>query len=262
MNPFFQALWAETLKARRSKISWLTAAATLLLPLVDGLFMIILKDPVRAQSMGLISAKAQLAAGSADWSTFLSVLLQGMSIAGSILFAILTAWVFGREFSDHTAKEWLALPTGRSVVVAAKFCLIILWTLLLTLLVYVVGLGIGRAVDIPGWSTQQVWTSFGQLIVIALLTTLLMPVVAWFASVGRGYLPPLGWAFLAMAFGQIAAVLGWGDWFPWSVPALLTGLAGPPEDLLGLHSYLMVGLVFIAGTVATLAWWGYADQSR
>jgi hypothetical protein len=36
--------------------------------------MIILKDPERARSMGLISAKAQLAAGVADWPTRLSLL--------------------------------------------------------------------------------------------------------------------------------------------------------------------------------------------
>jgi len=262
MNAFRQALWAEMLKARRAKITWLAAAATLLLPLVDGLFMVILKDPVRAQSMGLISTKAQLAAGLADWPTFISVLLQGMGIAGSILFAIFTAWVFGREFSDHTAKEWLSLPTGRGTIVAAKFCLIFIWGLALSLLIYAVGLGIGQVVEIPAGSPGLVWTSFGRLLAIALLTYLLMPVVAWFASVGRGYLPPLGWAFLAMALGQIAAVLGWGDWFPWSVPALLSSMAGSPQDLLGFHSYLVVLLVFVAGIAATLAWWNYADQSQ
>ena len=39
------ALWAETLKARRSKVSLLSAAAFAILPLVSGLFMVILKDP-------------------------------------------------------------------------------------------------------------------------------------------------------------------------------------------------------------------------
>ena len=65
-----------------------------------------------------------------------------------------------------------------------------------------------------------------------------------------------------MALGQIAAVLGWGDWFPWSVPALLSSMAGSPQDLLGFHSYLVVLLVFVAGIAATLAWWNYADQSQ
>ena len=88
------------------------------------------------------------------------MLLQGIAGGGAILFALITAWVFGREFSDHTAKELLALPTPREAIVGAKFVLIALWTLGLTLLVFVVGLGIGMAVDIPGWSLALGWTSF------------------------------------------------------------------------------------------------------
>ena len=114
MNGFATAFWAETLKARRSKVPLLTAAGFSLLPIVGGLFMIILKDPERARAMGLISVKAQLlTAGVADWPTFNEVLSQGTGIGGTVLFAMITAWVFGREFSDHTAKELLALPTPR-----------------------------------------------------------------------------------------------------------------------------------------------------
>jgi hypothetical protein len=50
-------------KARRSKVSLLTAAGFSLFPIIDGLFMFILKDPERARAMGLISVKAQLTAG-------------------------------------------------------------------------------------------------------------------------------------------------------------------------------------------------------
>ena len=78
MSRFRAALWAEALKARRSKVSLLSAAAFAILPLVSGLFMVILKDPVAARSMGLISMKSQLIAGAADWSTHFEILLQGM----------------------------------------------------------------------------------------------------------------------------------------------------------------------------------------
>ena len=262
MNAFLSAFWAETLKARRSKVSLLTAAGFLILPLVGGLFMIILKDPERARAMGLISVKAQLTAGVADWPTFFGILAQGTAVGGAILFSMITAWVFGREFSDHTAKELLALPTPRGVIVGAKFVLTALWMLGLTLLIFVIGLGIGTAVDIPGWSLELEWTSFWSLIAIALLTFMLMPFVALFASAGRGYLPPLGWAFFMLALAQIAAVLGWGDWFPWSVPALLSGMAGPRAEQIGMHSYVLVGLAFIVGIAATFAWWQRADQAR
>jgi len=262
MKAFLVALGAEALKARRSLVSLLTLVGISILPAVDGLFMIILKDPERAREMGLIGAKAQLAAGVADWPTFFYVLTMGTGIGGGILFAFITAWVFGREFSDHTAKELLALPTPRGVIVGAKFVLTALWILGLALLIFVIGLGIGTAVDIPGWSLELEWTSFWSLIAIALLTFMLMPFVALFASAGRGYLPPLGWAFFMLALAQIAAVLGWGDWFPWSVPALLSGMAGPRAEQIGMHSYVLVGLAFIVGIAATFAWWQSADQAR
>src|SRR4051794_27608721 len=120
MTLFRAALWAEALKARRSKVPWLTALGFSLAPLVGGLFMIILKDPQRARSMGLISAKAQLAAGVADWPTMLSLLAQATAVGGGLLFTLVTTWVFGREFSNHMAKELLALSTSRAAIVAAK----------------------------------------------------------------------------------------------------------------------------------------------
>ena len=261
MSAFCAAFWAEALKARRSKLSLLTAAAISLFPVVSGLFMFILKDPERAREMGLISVKAQITAAVADWPTHFGILVLGMAIAGAILFAIIVAWVFGREFSDHTAKELLALPTPREIIVAAKFVLTALWILGLTLLAFVVGLGAGALVGIPGWSLELAWTSLGSLLLVALLTFMLLPFVAFFASVGRGYLLPLGWALLTLALAQIALALGWGDWFPWSVPGLLSSLNGPTEPL-AAHSYLAVLLAFIAGIAATFAWWRSADQAR
>lgn len=262
MNAFVSAFWAEALKALRSKVSLFTTAGILFLPLAGGFFMIILKDPEQARSMGLLRTKAELTAGVADWPTFFSVLLQGTAIGGAILFAFITAWVFGREFSDHTAKELIALPTPRWVIVAAKFVLTALWILGLTLLIFGVGLGIGTAVNIPGWSPELESTSFWSLMAIALLTFMLMPFVALFASVGRGYLPPLGWTILALAFANILSVLGWGDWFPWSVPALLSGMAGSRGDQVGLHSYLVVFVACLVGLAATFWWWQTADQTR
>lgn len=262
MNNFFAAFWAEALKARRSKVSLGTIAAFLLLPLFGGLFMIILRDPVKAQSMGLISVKAQLIGGTADWPTFFDIMLQGMAIAGTILFAFITAWVFGREFSDHTAKELLAIPTPRGTIVGAKFVLTALWTLGLTLFSFAIGLGVATAVHIPGWSVAITWNAFVTLSLIALLHFMLMPLVALIASAGRGYLPPLGWALITLAFAQIAAVLGWGDWFPWTIPALVSGLAGPRTEQVGMHSYVLVLLVFIIGTTVTFLWWQRADQAK
>ena len=259
---FSSAVWAEALKLRRSKVPLFTALGLSLAPIVDGLFMIILKDPEAARSMGLIGSKAQLVAGVADWPTFFNVLGQAVAVGGAIVFAIITAWVFGREFSDRTAKELLALPTPRESIVAAKFVVIAGWTLALTVLVFLIGLGVGSLVDIPGWSQDLLRSAVVDVMGAGMLTILLLPFVALFAGIGHGELPPMGWTILTVALAQIAAVTGWGDWFPWSVPALFSGAAGPRAEFIGVHSYVIIFLASLAGLVLTFQWWRNTDHAK
>ena len=83
---------------------------------MGGLFMFIMKDPARARALGLLGAKAQITAGTADWPTFLGVIAQATAVGGSFIFALVTAWVFGREFADRTVKLLLAVPTPRGAI--------------------------------------------------------------------------------------------------------------------------------------------------
>lgn len=262
MNPFLSALWAEGLKAYRSKVPLLASIGFTLAPLMDGLFMFIMKDPERAREMGLLSVKAQLAITTPEWTTFFSVLTQAVAIGGAIVFSIVAAWMFGREFSDHTAKDLMALPTSRGAIVTAKLVIISAWVFVTSLWIYLVGLFIGYLVDIPGWTNALAWTSFNDVLLTAFMTLLLMTPVALIASMGRGYLPPLAWAVLTIFLSQIIAATGWGDWFPWSVPALYSGVVGPRSEQLGLHSYIILFIASLLGLAGTFTWWRSADQTR
>ena len=262
MSAFLSALWTEALKARRSNVPLLASIGFTLAPLMDGFFMFIMKNPERAREMGLLSTKAQLAMSTAEWATFFSVLSQAIAIGGVIVFSIVTAWVFGREYSDHTAKDLMALPASREKIVIAKLLIISAWVFAVSIWVYLAGLLIGYLVDIPGWTGQLAWQSFLDVLATAAMTLLLMTPVAFIASMGRGYLPPLGWAVLTIFFSQIVAATGWGDWFPWSVPALFSGVVGPRSEQLGIHSYVLVLLAGILGLVATFWWWLNADQTK
>jgi ABC-2 type transport system permease protein len=262
MNGLLASLSAEALKARRSKVPLLASIGFTLAPLMDGLFMFIMKDPERAREMGLLSVKAQLAMSTADWNTFFSVLTQAVAVGGVIVFSIVTAWVFGREFSDHTAKDLMALPTSREKIVAAKLIVISLWVFVTVTWVYLVGLLVGALVDIPGWTNELALGSLRDVLATAGMTLILMTPVAFIASIGRGYLPPLAWAVLTIFFSQIVAATGWGDWFPWSVPALYSEVVGPRSEQLGIHSYILVILAGVSGLTLTFWWWLNADQTR
>jgi ABC-2 type transport system permease protein len=261
MSNIAQAIWVELLKARRSKLPLLTVLGFSLAPFAGGFFMIVMKDPDLARRLGLISTKAQIIAGTADWPTYLGLLAQATAIGGIILFSFISSWVFGREYSDHTIKDLLALPTPRYVVVIAKFILVALWSTVLTVVIYLMGLGVGTAVTLPPVSAEVFWQGTSAAAVTASLTMGLATPIAFVASAGRGYLAPMGVAILAVILAQIIAAAGWGEYFPWSVPALYAGMAGPEYAHLGIISYVMVILASLTGIIGTFAWWELADQT-
>jgi ABC-2 type transport system permease protein len=261
MNSLRHAVWAELLKVRRSKVPVVSLLAFSLAPLAGAFFMVILKDPALARRMGMISAKAQIVAGSADWPTFLEVLAQANGIGGIILFSFVATWVFGRELVDRTITDLLALPTPRSAIVAAKFIVVGGWCALLMVLVYVLGLTAGAVIGLPDASAAVFWEGTITFLAAGVLAVVLAAPIAFFASAGRGYLVPLGTAVFLLVLAQLVTAAGWGEFFPWAVPALRAGLAGAQGASLDFFSYALVAGTSLAGMVATFVWWEYADQA-
>ena len=126
----------------------------------------------------------------------------------------------------------------------------------------VLGLVIGAALRLPGWSAAVAWHGFGTVLVTAVLVVLVVVPLALAASAGRGYLAAVGVMFVMTFLAQIIAVLGYGQYFPWSVPALYAGVAGADQPPPGPVGYVLVVAVGVAGAVGTAAWWRGADHSR
>ncbi|MEU8151225.1 ABC transporter permease [Nonomuraea sp. NPDC048901] len=226
------------------------------------MFMFILADPARARAFGLLGAKAQLSGAGADWSGYLALLAQAVAVGGLGLYGMIAIWLFGREFSDHTATDLLALPTSRTAIVAAKFTIAAHWALLLALLLAGLGLLIGTLLALPGWSGPTVGDGVARVVAAAALAALTTTPLALAASVGRGYLAAVG-VLLAIVFtAQVIAALGYGAAFPWSVPALYARIADPGQDPPGLAGLLLVTATGAAGAVTTALWWNRADHTR
>jgi ABC-2 type transport system permease protein len=256
------ALWAELLKARRSRLPGVTVLAFTVAGLFGGLVMFILRDPGRARSLGLLGTKAELAGGAADWPAYLRLLAQIVAVGGVGVFGLVVVWLFGREFSQNTVKDLLALPVGRTTIVGAKFAVAALWCLALSLYLSVLGLPVGAAIGLPGWSPAVAVAGLAEILTTAAMTVLLVAPFALAASAGRGYLAGVAAMITAVFLAQVVAFLGYGGYFPWSVPALSTGLAGPDRDPPGVAGYVLVAMTGAAGVAGTAAWWRGADQDR
>ena len=262
MSAATSAVRVELLKACRSRMPWVTFGAFTLVGAFGGLIMFILQDLNRARSLGLLGTKAALTAGTADWSAYFALLSQIVAVGGAVLFGLIVVWLFGREFSQDTAKDLLALPTARTTIVGAKFAVAAAWSLLLGGYLFLLGLLIGAVIGLPGWSTATALSGLTKLLVTAVLTVLVVTPFALAASAGRGYLAGIAVMIAAVFLAQVVALLGYGRYFPWSVPALYTDIAGPDRDPPGPLGFTLVVLIGVAGIAATVAWWRHADHDR
>ena len=68
----------------------------------------------------------------------------------------------------------------------------------------------------------------------------------------------MGVAVLTLIMANLVAVVGYGEYFPWTVP----GLYAQGKSPLPPASYWIVLLTSLAGIAGTILWWKYAEQNR
>jgi ABC-2 type transport system permease protein len=257
MSIFVDIFWIELRKVLRSPVPYFTALGFLLMPLIGALLIFIYKDPQLARQLGLLGTKANLVVGSSDWTGYLTLMVEFTSLGGFFFFCLAISWTFGREFTDGTLKDLLAVPIPRLYIILAKYAMVALWCIALIVETYLVGLILGAVIQLPGGSFVVILHGTGLLVVTAVMSIILVMPFGFFASVGRGYLLPMGIAILTLILGNLSITLGWGEYFPWAVPALyFQGVSLAPV------SYLLLVLAGLLGLAGTYLWWMFADQSR
>jgi len=255
------ALGIELMKIRRSMIFRVTIAASVFVSLMLALIMLLTKNP-EVLPPGILKTKVAIAAISADWPSYIGFMEIASGALGIVLYGFVAGWVFGREYDDKTIKDIVALPISRSAIAFSKMLAIFLWSVLLALIMFVAGLAMGAAIDLPHWSAELIPNFARVFFLTALLSILLCPVTALVASAGRGTLPAIGFVILCMGLANLFGNIGLGAIFPWTIPMLYTGAIGETGNFLPWYSYLIVFLTCAAGIGGTVLFWKFADQYR
>ena len=261
MKSIQTTLWVEILKVRKSKIFLGTIILFMFISSMMGLLMFVQIHPEISGKLGMIGNKASmLRFGEPNWENYLVLLMQGIAGVGLIGIGFVTSWVFGREFSEHTVKDILAIPISRSNIVYSKFIVVVIWSVILSFVYFAFGLLIGFLVGLPGWSSEIVTQCAIKFFVTTILILLLSTPVAFLASYSRGYIIPLGFVVLTLLLANFIGMVGLGPYFPWAIPGLY-GTPGITEDLqLHISSYIILICTCLVGLYGTIAFWRFADQ--
>lgn len=262
MKQQLMALQAELIKLKNANIVWATFVAFGLAPVMGAVFILIVQDSEALSKAGGLAAKAKAMNFEANWKSYFDILTQAVGVGGVLVFGFVASWMFGREYADGTAKDLLSLPTSRTKILNAKFLLYVFWCFILGLSNLLITFILGTILQLPAPDTNLLTQALTGYFVTTALTVIAVVPVAFFALYGKGYLAPLGFVALTLFFAQVLAAIGYGSYFPWSVPGLYSGAGGAYKSLLNNFSYAILMLTGIAGYVTTIVYWKAADQTK
>jgi len=260
-NQMNAALWMEIQKLRKAKIFPATIYFFAFIGIMMGFILYLTMHPEIAGRSATMQMKTSFIS-IVNWNAYYELLMQVAVTIMVIGSGVISSWVFGREFSDRTVKDLLALPVSRSSIVYSKLIVLLFWSLLLSLVILIAAMLTGFVIKIPDWNPEAFWPFFENYFLAAFMNILLITPVALVASAGRGYILPISYVILTMIFSQllIVGLPSISYWIPWLLPAVLSGVAKSLSPTPGFMSYLLYAIVVIGSLAGTIIWWNRADQ--
>ncbi len=249
----------EFYKAWRSGMFKITVAIAGFVPLMMGVLMYIKMHPDAVKS-SLMFSKAQAIPGPADWYGFFGLFAQIISGVGLLVIGFAASWMWGREYSDRTVKDFLALPFPRELIVIGKLLVLCLWGVSLFVISTIAMLVIGVLIHLPEWNTAFAIHCFGIFFIATLLNIAVSTVIAYIASVTGNYIAPIGFAIATLIMGNFVGMLGFAAYYPWGV-SMAFSMSATENTPVEVFSFIILAITSVAGLFATMHWWRYADQT-
>lgn len=259
MRQLIIAFKAEQMKLKRSLILWVTFGLFIFIPLMMALLMWVAQHPEMSDKLGLVGAKAQFFSEN-SWKGYLEMVNQIIAVLGVIGFGFVTSWIFGREYLEHTLTDILALPVSRSSIVSAKYLLVLVWCLVLSIVLFASAIAFGQLVQIPLWDSAIVSENARIFFKTAIYTILLSTIIGFVVSLSRGIIAAIGFVLLMVVMAQFIALSGLGPYFPWAIPGVFTVSNTAADMQLVPVSYLILFGSSLAGLLATYFYWERADH--
>ncbi len=241
------AIWAEVAKLAASTVGRVGTAAIVLGVSLIGAGMLAAaafsSDPQIIAKLG--------PAATADWSGLLLGAAQITGAGGLLGFAVVLAWMFGREFADGAVVGVFALPVRRSSIALAKLVAYLGWSVLVSVALAGALLLVGSVAGF-GALDQNAWTALGRQVALGVLSAMVTLPVAWVATLVRSVLGGVSAAIGLVVIAQVSVLAGVGGWLPAGAPALWAVSSG--AQVTGVQLALVVPFAMLFAGLVAVAW--------
>ncbi len=241
------AIWAELVKLAGSTVGRVGSVA-----IVAGISIIsssLLLAVATTHDPQLLAKLGPVATG--DWKGFLLGAVQITGAGGLGGFAVVLAWMFGREFGDGTITGLFALPVRRTTIAFAKLVVYLIWVAAMSVLLAIVLALVGLIVRL-GPIDADTWTMLARQSVLGVMSAAITVPVAWAATLTRSVLGGVSVAIGLVVVAQVSVLAGLGGWMPLAAPALWALSQGQSVTPGQLALVIPFGAIFVVLTA--LSW--------
>ncbi len=240
------AIWAEALKVAGSTVGRIGSIAIVIgISVLTGSMLL----AVHSDDPQLLAKLGPVASG--DWNGFLLGAAQITGAGGLGGFAVVLAWMFGREFGDGTITGLFALPIRRSTLALAKVLVYATWALVMSVLLGLVLILVGAGSGLGALSDDN-WATLARQVALGVMSAAIALPVAWAATLSRSVLGGVSVAIGLVVVAQVSVLAGLGGWMPLAAPALWA-LSGGTETS-PIQLLLVVPFAAAAILATALAW--------
>lgn len=244
----FNFIQMEFLKLKRSKIFLLTLGGGILTPLMMfvGLLKTKMDDPTAIVSFQ---------------SVFADTNLYFLGLFGIILFSVIVAYLFGREYNEHTLKSVLTVPISKTKYLFGKFSMYLIWLIILAIVNFSAALIFGFIGGADQFTFKIAFEALYHSILGSILLGLTMsPFI--FLSIWLKNLVPAMICGAGMCLGNML-VFGqdWSPLFPWIAPYLLSSGDISQYTYGSLTPSLILLATFIVGLAISWIYFAKKDVS-
>ncbi|MBG9774580.1 ABC transporter permease [Brevibacillus laterosporus] len=191
-------------------------------------------------------------------AAFYNTNLYTLLLIGTLLYGVITAYLFNREYVEDTLKNLLTIPVSRASFFVSKLVLLLVWILLLTIMVWGLTLILGLIGQFEGLSSTLLIQSFTQYIIGGFLLFLLSTPTMLVTFLFKNYVPTIIFTAMITMTNVALANSEYRVLFPYSAVQVIATNGFVPEYA-PVYSYLSILITSIVGFIVTTIYFNKAD---
>jgi len=174
-----------------------------------------------------------------------------LMLIGVMLYGVITAYLFNREYVENTLKNILTIPVSKTSLIISKVILLFIWIMWLTIAAWALTLVFGLIGNFEDLTTVVLMKALKEYLIGGTLLFLLSTPTILITLLFKDYVPTIVFTIAITMVNVLISNSKYSGLYPWSATlAVATKTFRPEYD--PIYSYISIFAVSIIGFIATI----------